>query len=50
MDFELVVYDEIENFREHSDELFSYPYGKRKILIAQETFDTEHFTFNEDLS
>ena len=31
MDFQIVIYDEIEKFREYDDPQFSYPYEDRKI-------------------
>ena len=30
-DFQIIVYDEIEKFRDYDHPLFNYPYEKRKI-------------------
>ena len=32
-DFELVVYDEIQNFKAYNDPLFNYPWDKRRVKV-----------------
>ena len=34
--YQLVVYDESELFRQHTDSLFSYPYEQRKSILGKE--------------
>ena len=34
--YQLVVYDESELFRQHDDSLFSYPYEQRKSILGKE--------------
>ena len=34
--FQLVVYDESEQFREYTDELFDYPYEARKQIMGKQ--------------
>lgn len=34
--FDIVVYDEIELFRQHDDPLFSYPYERRKTIVGSQ--------------
>lgn len=33
VDFELVIYDETETFRDHDSDQFHYPYGPRKTTL-----------------
>ena len=33
--FDVVVYDESELFRQHDDELFTYPYEPRKTIVGK---------------
>ena len=40
-DFELVVYDEIEKFRDYDHDLFDYPYEERKTKLASFTLNTK---------
>ena len=46
LDFELVLYDEIEKFREYDDPQFSYPYQKRKSKLNSFTLENLDFTYN----
>jgi len=34
--YQLVVYDESELFRQHTDSLFTYPYEQRKSILGKE--------------
>ena len=43
LEFQMVVYDEIEDFKDHNDPEFNYPYGKRKSQITQFTIDPRFF-------
>jgi hypothetical protein len=38
-DIELVVYDEVEYFKQWDDDSFNYPYTPRKTLIGSYKFD-----------
>ena len=42
-DLQLVVYDEIEKFRDFDHPLFGYPFDERKIQINSFTMDTSFF-------
>jgi len=46
LDFELVLYDEIEKFREYDDPQFSYPYQNRKSKLNSFTLENLDFTYN----
>ena len=48
VDYDLVVYDEIELFRSHSDPMFNYPYQDRKSVLTKKTFDPEKIEFEAD--
>ena len=39
IDFEHVIYDEIETFRNHDHHLFKYPYGPRKTKLLSFVLD-----------
>jgi hypothetical protein len=39
LEFELVIYDEVENFRDYRDTLFNYPYQDRKSFISSNVLD-----------
>ena len=41
LEFELVIYDETENFRPYYDPLFDYPFETRKTKAATFTVDTK---------
>jgi hypothetical protein len=41
--FELVVYDEIEKFRDYDHDIFNYPYEARKTKLASFTLNTRDF-------
>ena len=43
LEFEMVLYDEIEYFKDHDDPLFNYPYDHRKSQISQFTLDPSGF-------
>ena len=43
LDFELVVYDEIEKFRKYDHPKFSYPYEARKSKLNSFTLDNVEF-------
>ena len=45
LNFELVVYDEIEIFRSNSDPEFDYPYGRRKTSLDLTTLDVTSLEF-----
>ena len=32
-DFNVVIYDEVENFKDYDSSLFNYPYDNRKNII-----------------
>ena len=34
VELDLVIYDEIENFRKYKDDLFMYPYGNRTSKLG----------------
>ena len=40
-DFDLVVYDEIEYFRDYKNPLFNYPYQKRKNKVQSFSFSAD---------
>ena len=40
-DVDLVVYDEIENFRNSNHDQFNYPFDKRKTKISSYVFDVK---------
>ena len=48
VELDLVIYDEIENFRESDDDLFMYPYGSRKNKLATFQLNSEFFEYKED--
>ena len=37
--FQLVVYDESEQFRAHDDPLFQYPYDSRKTIVGKQSLN-----------
>ena len=39
-DIELIVYDEVENFKSYDDPEFNYPFERRKNLLSRYTFAT----------
>ena len=39
--FQLVVYDESEQFREHTDKLFAYPYQARKQIMGKQQLNLQ---------
>ena len=47
-EYDLVLYDEVENFRQYNEFQFSYPYTARKTRLHQYTFDFD--TRTEDYS
>ena len=47
LDFELVIYDEIEKFRQFDDPEFSYPYQSRKSKLNSFTLDPVDFEFKD---
>ena len=50
IDFELVIYDEIEKFRKHHDPNFNYPYDARKSKLNSFTLSPLEFDYsNENL-
>ena len=46
-EFQLVVYDEIEKFRDYDHPLFGYPYGDRKIQVNSFTLIPNFFTIED---
>jgi hypothetical protein len=46
-DFQLVVYDEIEKFRNYDDPMFGYPYDDRKIQVNSFTLNPTYFQIEE---
>lgn len=48
VEFELVIYDEVENFRKHTNPLFNYPYQDRKSFASAYTLDTTFFEWDEN--
>ena len=38
-EYDLVIYDEIENFQDYNSDQFQYPYSKRKTKVVSLTFD-----------
>ena len=48
VDYELVIYDEIELFREFNDEQFNYPFQNRKSLIRSQTINPHSEEFDAD--
>jgi len=38
-EFDIVVYDEIENFKDYLSPVFDYPYEKRKTTIGWYSFE-----------
>jgi hypothetical protein len=46
-DFELVINDEVENFRDYDHPDFMYPYGPRKNLIESFMFKAGNFEIDE---
>ena len=40
-DFDLVVYDEIEYFRDYTHKLFDYPFQPRKNKLSTYSFNTD---------
>ena len=46
LDFELVLYDEIEKFRQHDHPEFNYPYQARKSKLNSFTLDPIDFEIN----
>ena len=49
LDFELVLYDEIEKFREYDHPEFSYPYQNRKSKLNSFTLENLDFTYDDIL-
>ena len=52
-DYDLVIYDEIENFRNYNDDQFHYPYSKRKtnaltLKFNYKLHDIEHINQVDD--
>lgn len=47
-DFQIVVYDQIEKFREYDDPQFSYPFDQRKIKANSFTLETTHFELRDE--
>ena len=47
----MVIYDEIETFRKHTDPQFNYPYGLRKTSIQNIQFkNAALFPVEEDIN
>ena len=46
-DFDLVVYDEIEYFRDYTHDLFDYPFQPRKIKLSTFSFDADPSSVDE---
>ena len=40
-DFDLVIYDEIEYFRDYKNALFDYPFQKRKNKLSTFSFSAD---------
>ena len=49
LNFELVLYDEIEKFRDYDDPEFNYPYQPRKTKLNSFTFDNSKFQYVEGI-
>ena len=47
IELDLLVYDEIENFKDHNDPLFMYPYSHRKSKLATFQINTDFFEFDQ---
>ena len=45
LSFELVLYDEIEKFRDYDDSQFNYPYQPRKTKLNSFTLDNSQFEY-----
>ena len=45
LSFELVLYDEIEKFRDYDDPEFDYPYQPRKTKLNSFTLDNTNFQY-----
>lgn len=45
LEFEVVLYDEIETFRDFDQEQFHYPYGPRKTSLNRATIDIQLLAF-----
>ena len=45
LSFELVLYDEIEKFRDFDDKNFNYPYQPRKTKLNSFTLDNSNFQY-----
>ena len=48
IDYELVIYDEIEKFRKHHDPKFNYPYDTRKSKLNSFTLSPLEFDFADE--
>ena len=47
LDFELVIYDEIEKFKDYDNPEFNYPYQKRKSNLNSFTISNVDFALND---
>ena len=47
-DFDLVVYDEVEYFRDYTNKLFNYPYQPRKNKLTTFNFDADPNAIADD--
>ena len=50
LDYDLVIYDEIEKFRDYDDSKFNYPYDNRKIKLESFVFNATSLRFSDDFS
>lgn len=44
----MVIYDEIETFRNYDDPDFNYPYGQRKIKLNSQTISPIFYEYNHE--
>lgn len=47
-DFDLVVYDEVEYFRDYTHNLFDYPFQPRKNKLSTFNFDADPTSIDDD--
>ena len=43
VEFEIILYDEIETFKDFNDKYFDYPYGQRKTKIHSVTIGPDFY-------
>ena len=44
----MVIYDEIETFKNYDDPDFNYPYGQRKIKLNSQTISNIFYDYDYD--